>query len=280
MFLMVDTRPLMIRIVLILVTICAPTDVSWARVGLAENTWQFQHDSDNVVEWHHGDVCGDSAPDADCFFYVPVAAGGRPSPMQFTVPVRVGVGAVSFYVDVSADEPNQLLWGLAGPVGVIVAIALSLQRLHRDSRASSGQARLSARRRMALWLAILVAALSQVGWALGVLFPRPFFGGSTLQFLERVVNVWILISPWVLWRTVVAPPPPQPQALRARLARYGIIVVSGSFASFLVMDRPPSELAFYFPPLLAGNLAISLAVVYALKKARSVMLDRLRPVGG
>jgi hypothetical protein len=259
-----------------LVLALLPTQVALARIGLAEGSWRFQHDSTNLVEWDHGDVCGDAAPRADCFFYVPIASPGQRSPAEYTIPVKIGIGSFGFYADAGTDAPNLLLWGLAGPLAVISVIVLSVRRLWRAARVISNDDLGGSRLKSGLWIIVVLAALTQLGWAAGVLLPIPLLAAPTLQLLYVAVNIWIVVSPWVLWHYVANVRARHPQDRLARLARVGMIGLSGSFASFLGTHDPPTVLEFIFPPLLVVNLGISLVAVYAARAARDLLVSRLK----
>ena len=261
-------------------------NVSFATAGLAEFSWQFHYDAASIVEWNHGDICSaeeqrdpdivspaETIPGKNCFLLLRLPLGETPPVRLFVIPVRFGIGELSFYRDVTADQPNLLYWKTACPLAVLLTALFGPYFLYRNLRE-----RIRNRRPDGLVLTMLLAgatllAGAQIVWAVRTLFPIGPLGHDAYRFVPLLLTDWIVLSPFVFWLSVENRAAIRPEGPLRKLARYGVVLLSGSFAPFLVCG-PPSFLHLLFPPMLISNLLLSLALVIPAKKALEYRVRR------
>lgn len=249
-----------------------------ATAGFAETSWLYHYQANALVRWHHGDICSgeeirdpnvaspaENIPGKDCFYLIRLPPGTQSDPRLFSVPLKIGGGDFSVYLDVTADSPTLLYGYSAYPLAVLLLATLGPYILYRRVTRLNADGKRGSIVLLGLSGVLIIYAVSQLVGAFDMLFPLSPFGLTSFDFAQLLLNDWIVLSPVVLWLALKHRQLAAPSHWHARIIRDGLILLSSACAPFLVFG-PPSIFQLLVPLLLVPNILISLAVVIPLQK--------------
>lgn len=251
---------------------------SLATIGIAETSWVFHYSSTELVEWNHGDICTAEEPSNEfsnssgklgknCFRTLLLPYGSHAGPLESIIPLFFGFGDLFVKWEFTAENPRQLYLCTAYPLFIIVLFFYCLYFIAR--RVKRGK-RFNLRSDFPLLFMAgigILFTLPQLFSALPSLFPVSPIGKTYPLFLGLFINILTVGSPLTLGFAMHKLPlggNSTPATLLSKTLVWGIILLSGFFAPFLLWG-PPSMLYLFFPPLALANICFSLAIAFFLK---------------